>query len=162
MADEKGDLREHVRKTFGGIATLQLYAHSGWAMVGAAILEESLKRGLLQKMRPLSANMLKRLFDGYGPLSTLSAKADLSFALEILPPEAHAKLKLIQKIRNVFAHSDDIINFGSPEIQALMLELGFSGPVADAPEFYFIKIIEIESHLPPLEEGAEGKGSDNT
>lgn len=56
-------------------------------------------------MRALSNNMAERIFDGYGPLSTFSAKIDVAFALDLIDADVHRDLRTIKDIRNCFAHT---------------------------------------------------------
>jgi len=45
------------------------------------------------------------LLDGYGPLSSLHSKIEMSFRLGIIDDKLYLKLKKLKKIRNDFAHS---------------------------------------------------------
>jgi DNA-binding MltR family transcriptional regulator len=67
-------------------------------------LDTALKMALLEKMRPISKRLKARLFDGYGPLSTFSAKIDMAFAFSILDEDLYADLQVIRQVRNMFAH----------------------------------------------------------
>jgi DNA-binding MltR family transcriptional regulator len=99
-------------------------------------------------MRPLSAEMKKRLFDGYGPLSSFSAKIDLSYALQIVPKDKYVDLVTIRKIRNQFAHSMSLVNFESPEIRATFKKFSnFDATATDYQRYYLRKLKEIDSHL---------------
>jgi DNA-binding MltR family transcriptional regulator len=46
-----------------------------------------------------------KLFEGFGPLSTFSAKIEFAFALGLLPRHVHTDLRTIKKVRNLFAHA---------------------------------------------------------
>jgi hypothetical protein len=67
-------------------------------------LDAALKIALLEKMRPISNRLKAKLFDGYGPLSTFSAKIDMAFAFSILDEDLYADLQVIREVRNMFAH----------------------------------------------------------
>jgi hypothetical protein len=54
-------------------------------------------------MRPLDKKLAGRLFKGYGPLSSFSAKIDLAYALKVTTLEIHNELHKIRDIRNAFA-----------------------------------------------------------
>ena len=67
--------------------------------------------------------MRDKLFDGYGPLASLSAKSDIAFALGIVDKATHSKLAVVRKVRNKFAHSASIITFEQIDIAALLAPL---------------------------------------
>src|SRR6202171_251112 len=112
------NLSEQITELISRIRALQSRTHAEIGLVGAAIIEEQLLRALLTKMRPLSGEMRKRLFDGYGPLSSFSAKIDLSYALQIINKDQYDDLTVIRRIRNQFAHAMPLVNFDSPQIRA--------------------------------------------
>jgi hypothetical protein len=89
-----------------GLGRLLTYAHAGAVLAAAADLDIELRKAIESKMRPLNSDLKSRLFDGYGPLSTLSAKIDLAHALSITTPEIYRELRKIQNLRNKFAHPD--------------------------------------------------------
>lgn len=70
----------------------------------SARLDAALKIALLSKMRPLSKRAKENIFEGYGPLASFSAKRDMAYALSVFDEETYSDLKVIKKIRNVFAH----------------------------------------------------------
>jgi hypothetical protein len=73
-----------IRDFVPAVNRVRARTHAGVAIVAAAIIDEQLLRALLTKMRPLSAKLRKRLFEGYGPLSSFAAKIDLSNWLILL------------------------------------------------------------------------------
>ncbi|WP_394766725.1 MltR family transcriptional regulator [uncultured Paludibaculum sp.] len=79
------------------------------AILAVSFVENRITDLLLQFMveRPKVADM----FEGDRPLATLSAKISLAFALGLLPPNVHADLGLLRKLRNQFAHSDVAVQF---------------------------------------------------
>jgi DNA-binding MltR family transcriptional regulator len=99
-------------------------------------------------MRPLSGEMKKRLFDGYGPLSSFSAKIDLSYALQILNKDQYDDLTVIRRIRTQFAHAMPLVNFDSPEIRAHFKSFNtVQAGETDYRAFYLRKLQEIDRHL---------------
>ena len=112
------NLSDSINEFIASIRRVQARTHAEIGIVAAAIIEEKLAEALLTKMRPLSGEMKKRLFDGYGPLSSFSAKIDFSFALQIIDTNIRSDLTTVRKIRNQFAHSVSLVNFTSPEIVA--------------------------------------------
>jgi DNA-binding MltR family transcriptional regulator len=91
----------------------------GLALVAAEFFDAALERLLLSrfaaglKQRP---GMIKPLFEGFGPLSTFSAKISACFAMELLDAWKAADLDLVRRIRNEFAHSLEPRAFSDPKI----------------------------------------------
>ncbi len=142
------DLSHQIKDFLNNIQRLQRRTHAEVGIVGAAIIEEKLVEALLTKMRPLSATMKRRLFDGYGPLSSFSAKIDLSYALQLIDKKTSDDLTIIRKIRNQFAHSMSLVNFGSPEILEHFKRFNLpDARESQYPTYYLRKLKEIEAHL---------------
>ncbi len=80
------------------------------AIVAGALLENGLERLLVKKMRRLSSEARKGLFE-FGPLSTCSSKIRIAYAFECLGPSATKDFEAFNDIRNVFAHSSHILTF---------------------------------------------------
>jgi hypothetical protein len=91
-----------------------------FAIYCASELDNALELILLSKMRTLNRDLKDHLFDGYGPLSTFSAKIDISYALQLIPQDVYKSLKTINKIRNKFAHTRTYLNFDDHEISQLI------------------------------------------
>ena len=72
-------------------------------ILGAAKLEYLLRQCLTKFLRPNTASR-DELFDGDAPLSTLSAKINLTHRLGLIDPEFVRALHMIRRIRNDFAH----------------------------------------------------------
>lgn len=92
-------------------------AHSPFVLVTVSMIEEMLEEAILSKMRPLSENFRDRLFEGYGPLSSFSARIDISYSLGIIDDHLLHDLRLIKSIRNEFAHSTFAMHFDHPNLQ---------------------------------------------
>jgi DNA-binding MltR family transcriptional regulator len=119
-----------------------------------AIFEDVLQECVQGCMRPLTSRMRARLFDGYGPISTLAAKADIAYALNLLNDEDYADLQIIRKIRNEFAHSREVMGFEKPKIEELVSRMQRPHAVADtAYRWYFARLVEIGHRL--IEAAAE-------
>jgi hypothetical protein len=98
------------------ISDLAKQAQSGKALIYAGIVEDWLQKLLIHHMRPLSNTMLQRLFEGYGPVSSFSGRADIAFAFDLISEEVFQDLRIIKDIRNQFAHTVDPVHFDSKEI----------------------------------------------
>ncbi len=105
------------------IKLLSQQTDAGNALVIAGLVEDELQKLLLSAMRPLSNTMAAKLFEGYGPLSTFSAKIDISFAFGLIEKDVHGDLRIIKDIRNCFAHTTHFVFFSSPEIAKLCKKL---------------------------------------
>ncbi|MCP3444201.1 hypothetical protein [Bradyrhizobium sp. CCGUVB14] len=84
----------------------------GAAIIATSILEEHLLDAIQARLNRHDATE-KKVFNGYGPLATFSARIDLGLLLGLYPEEGHTKLHLIRRIRNNFAHSMHPISFKS-------------------------------------------------
>ena len=94
---------------------------------GCAILAASMFDGLLEALlrkRMLAFAAPDEIFSGYGPLSSLSAKIDLSFYFGFISKGERDELHRIRRIRNEFAHSLDVpLSFSSQPICDHVAEL---------------------------------------
>ena len=59
---------------------------------------------LLSRMRKLSNNRERDLFEGFGPLAGFSGKIEIAYALGLLNDKARSDLTIIKQIRDKFAH----------------------------------------------------------
>jgi len=92
------------------------------AIVSSAILEEILER-LLISFFVVHDHTKKDLFEGTAPISTMSAKINLSYHLGLLGEDEYKDLRLIKDVRNEFAHSFETINFETQRIKDKCLRL---------------------------------------
>lgn len=114
--------------------------HPGVALVSAASLDRTLEGALRTKMNTLNSELAGRLFGDTRPLGNFSAKIDLAFALGLIDSDNYKRLTTIRKIRNVFAHADDFVDFHTPAIQNLLLKLTDEASVKSNPETAFLSI----------------------
>jgi hypothetical protein len=122
--------------------------HAGAVLLGAAIADQQLKNALLTKMRKLSRKLEKELFTGYGPLSSLSAKIALAYALGLIDNITRSRLTVARKVRNEFAHAEDVITFQHPEIRRLLARFPPDCDTGAKNEFlYMWHLVQVESHL---------------
>lgn len=91
----------------------------------AGVLLDGLLENLLRKnMLPSTTN---ELFSGYGPLSSFSAKIDVSYYFGLISRGEHTELHRIRRIRNEFAHSlDASLSFSTQPISDHVAELQLS------------------------------------
>lgn len=84
----------------------------GAGIIAVAILEEHLVAAIKMRLEK-NEDIHRKLFTGYGPLSSLSAKIDLGFLLGIYPSRFHKMLHDIREVRNDFAHNPLPVSFRS-------------------------------------------------
>ena len=93
------------------------------AILAAAHFENVLGKQIMHKFVELNRELQKKIFDGYGPLSTFSAKIDIAFALGLYDEENRKGLHKIRRIRNEFAHAPIPIKFNNEKIADMCSKL---------------------------------------
>ena len=89
-------------------------------IMSTAIVEDCLAWALLSHfIQKLSSDEVDRMFFGYGPLSSLSAKSSLAYALGVITPEMKHDLALIKTLRNDCAHNYNQISFDDPDVSQI-------------------------------------------
>lgn len=142
------------------MAKTQEYAHASTAILASAIIEDRLRRAILTKMRQISGNLEARLFDGYGPLGSFSAKIDFAYALDLLSEKIFDDLKTIKDIRNEFAHPEELegglkyqelkfMTFSSPQVVRYLKRLYplKEDKTVDQQYFFLVRLQEIAEYL---------------
>ena len=119
---------EQVIRHWRIIKELENQTDRGVAIIGAAYLEERLAEALMSYFSDKIKNKVtinknretveKRIFRGYGPLTTFSGKIDLGFALGFYGEKSLADFHVIRDIRNDFAHTVDPVSFTSQAIKS--------------------------------------------
>jgi hypothetical protein len=87
-----------------------------FVIVWCAVVEDNLRLWLVKNMRHLSSDDEDKLFSGYGPLSSFSARIGVAFAFSLIGEKTKYKLNIIREIRNSFAHTGAPLSFGTPEV----------------------------------------------
>ena len=93
------------------------------AITACSYLEPRVDRALRSRLVPLTKKLDQTLFAGYGPLSTLSARIDVGYALGLYGKMTRADLHRIRSIRNSFAHDVDIRSFSHDKIAKACTDL---------------------------------------
>jgi hypothetical protein len=88
----------------------------GAALVGAAWLDATLESMLSQFLID-EPPKVDRLFSQNGPLSTFSARIDMTYCLGFYGPKTYHDLHLIREIRNDFAHHIEEATFNDQSIR---------------------------------------------
>jgi hypothetical protein len=109
----------------GIIDELRSQTDRGVAIIGGSIVEGHLRNAVMSRLHPLSNTQRERLFTGFGPLSSFSAKIEVAFAMGVFGEKSRADLMKVKEIRNDFAHNVEggPWSFGHPEITKICAEL---------------------------------------
>jgi DNA-binding MltR family transcriptional regulator len=124
-------------------------SHTMVVVTAASVLENDLRECLKRLCRPMSNKIEKRLFEGYGPLGSFSAKIDLSFALSIIDQDTSTELHKIRALRNDFAHSKTRLTFEEEPIlsQFMNLKRTTGGPGISHAEVFLTCVKSINGRL---------------
>jgi hypothetical protein len=96
----------------------ELHARAA-ALILSAFIDNWLEKAISLSFVPLGSSHFNRIFrNPRAPLSDLSSKIMLAFALGILNQEQRSQADRIRSIRNTFAHSVKPIDFDHPTIKA--------------------------------------------
>ena len=125
----KDKLKEIIEEAFHYYDELHRESDRAAAILAASRFEDSLRKRIMEKFIILNSELEKNIFDGYGPLSTFSAKIDIAFALGLYNEETRKGLHNIRKIRNEFAHAPKPIKFYDQEIAVLCRKLPTKAPL---------------------------------
>ena len=127
---------------------LQLRMHAGIAVLGAAIADQQLEDAILTKMHKLSRKLHDELFTGYGPLSSLSSKIALAYALDLIDRTTYKRLTVARRIRNKFAHADEFLDLSSPPISQLLKKFPSDSERKLTNEYLYLwHLQQVEAHL---------------
>jgi len=100
---------------------LKTQSDRGVAVVAAAMLEELLELVILARLIEIPSKRKESLFDKMNaPLSSLSAKIEIAFALGTINESARRAMHLVREVRNKFAHRLEPLTFHHPEVVALL------------------------------------------
>jgi DNA-binding MltR family transcriptional regulator len=88
------------------------------AIVGSSMIERALRIAILSRFIPLQADEENKLFefDQKGPIADLAMRIRIARALGLFGTNTFQDLEKIRHIRNLFAHSPDIITFAEKDI----------------------------------------------
>jgi DNA-binding MltR family transcriptional regulator len=78
-----------------------------------------MRDAIKKRLVPLTDKEESNLFENNGPLSTLSSRINMGYALDIYGAKAKRDLNLLREIRNAFVHSVRQIEFDTPEVAQL-------------------------------------------
>ncbi|SDN84685.1 hypothetical protein [Ensifer sp. YR511] len=125
--------------------------HSTTALVAASALENFLEKAIKARMPHLNNELAGKLFDGYGPFATFSAKIDTAYAMAIIDRSVFKDIHVVREIRNVFAHPDGaaIVTFAHPKLDRIFSKWQDYRPNIDKPMFLQVKFKDILERMKP-------------
>lgn len=142
------DIGKAIKAVFDEINSLGRQGHAALVIAMTARLEHELERCIKKKMRPLSKEMSKRLFEDYGPLNTFASRIDMAFALDITTPEIHAELNKMKGLRNLFAHSPKVLSLDEEPARSLFGSLKRPAAASgNSQQVLFACVLAIDDHL---------------
>lgn len=112
------------------------------AIFVAAAMDDILGTVIKEYMPALSNRLEEKLFKGYGPLGSFSAKIDISYALGIIPSWIRQNLHIFREIRNELAHSPMTPSFENDAIILLLKKFRKYDKTADPHSFFLSKARE--------------------
>ncbi|WP_070963908.1 MltR family transcriptional regulator [Vibrio sonorensis] len=89
---------------------------------GAAIIDQQLKE-LLESYFIVAPKETKSLFSSTGALGALGVRNQIAYVIGLIDKTTYLDIRLIQKIRNKFAHSHLRIDFSEPKVSGLASSL---------------------------------------
>ncbi|WP_271525239.1 MltR family transcriptional regulator [Bradyrhizobium sp. CCBAU 53380] len=111
-----GGTPEEINKLF---AYMKKDSARGAVASMSSLIEEALASAIKHRLVPLTEKEESNLFENNGPLSTLSSRINMGYALGIYGAKARRDLNLLREIRNAFVHSIRHIEFDTPEVAQL-------------------------------------------
>lgn len=112
-------------------------------LVRTSVLDANLEILIQLRMPNLSNRLREKLFEGYGPVATFSAKIDIAYAFDIIDQDTRQTLNALRVIRNAFAHNKAGVHFGHEDIAKLVAKLPPSPEAQDDDDDYmtFIRVV---------------------
>lgn len=98
------------------ISEIETQTDRAAALIAASFLEDRLEE-LIKTKFVEDNNLLSRMFKGYGPLASFSAKIDISVLMGLNDEAIAEMLRVIKNIRNDFAHDIRPIDFNTQKIR---------------------------------------------
>ena len=93
------------------------------AIVAGSFVEATLRAAIETQWNIPSNSVRERIFKGYAPLSSFSAKIEIGSVIGLFGPKTRCDLNLIRKVRNEFAHFLHPLSFTTPHIARLCEQL---------------------------------------
>src|SRR5690606_22018782 len=87
----------------------------------ASALDTFLQMLITSIMPNLNSALTEKMFSGYGPFSSFSAKIDSAYAMGLIDKEMHTEMHIVRNIRNKFSHPKDFkpVTFEDKSLQSI-------------------------------------------
>ena len=92
-------------------------ADAGYVILAVALTDQMLETLVLAYISKLSDTGAQRLFSYRGPLGSFPNKVTFAYALGLIGDQTHEDLKVLNKLRNTFAHPRGFLHFNSPDLE---------------------------------------------
>jgi DNA-binding MltR family transcriptional regulator len=126
---------------------LAVESDRGAAIVGCSLLEDSLEQLLRSRMsKSADARHVDRLFSGYAPLATFSAKSALCYALGLIDESIFQDLDIMRKIRNRFAHEHSSKEFFDDETFRQLCAIQCTYPIG-TPDYAGARVADLKQEV---------------
>jgi mannitol operon repressor len=97
----------------------------GAALLGAAMMDDCLRKIIIDYLID-KRNLVEDLIDGgYAPLSTFSSRTKITYGLGLISQSEYLNINTIREVRNKFAHNLSGLSFNDPEIVKLCRKLKY-------------------------------------
>lgn len=93
------------------IRELHMQNDRGAAIIAGVFLSDKLQEAIIEQWPPISATNRDKLFGGYGPLGSFSARIDIAAAMGVLNTHSKADFHKMRQIRNMAAHAGEPFSF---------------------------------------------------
>jgi hypothetical protein len=124
MPMAKGEKKES-NIVFAVLALERLKEDRSVAVMAGALVDYWLGRAILTRLREMDSKEQDAMLDGngFGPLSTFHAKIWIGYSVGLYASEARDDLLKIKRVRNLFAHADEEIEFAGGDVAKLCMGL---------------------------------------
>jgi DNA-binding MltR family transcriptional regulator len=99
----RGSIGDSMRKKMEIWRELAKQTDRGVAIIGAAIIEDELKRLIIRSFANTN-NKVRGMFDPDGAMGAFGSQTTLAYAMGLVSQSLYVDLNLIREIRNKFAH----------------------------------------------------------
>jgi Mannitol repressor len=125
------------------------YSDRAVAVIGSTLLDNALKVAIQTRFINLKLADVAQIFDGLsgGPLSSLSAKVKIAFALGIVNETRRDDLNRIRAVRNTFAHSIVPISFRTHAVVQECKKLSMRSRKGGAKDRYIVTVAFLVGYL---------------
>lgn len=127
------------------------HMHSAIAIWGAAQLDHRLRWLLEEAMPHLSKTLRDKIFEGFGPLSSFSARIDVAFAFGLIDGDLRADLHKMRDLRNAFAHSPETLRLSEGKPLTILQKFSTYSPGKNSLVVYLDKYNECDKAVGSLE-----------